>query len=468
MVAFRIVVFYAEKHGRMHQHRGDASGPRQIELLYRSALLTNPDVSLTVLTTAETDLAALRVPHERIDGTVDFDRIMFERTRMQREYLARAPLSHPIAFLDTDILFLRDLGPVFADDFDVALTSRRNREMPFNGGVILVNNRRPEAALRFFGEFERIYREQRADSAEWYGDQFALADAVGLDPDRVPDMDRYEDGGVRYRFLPCAIYNDAPSANTKSLLKKPGDTVLKHFKGGARRLMEPYWRFYIAPEHRSDPWRGLRLAYTLASFAISKRAYHRSQKRDGRRQFNCDGQNTRSWHERAEVAGELFELVLTDLPRPARVVDLGCGDGKLQDVLGNKGHSVNYAGYDLFPQHPDVSRLDLSRDAIPGEAHLVFVLGVFEYLADTVAALRRIRQCAPWLIVSHAASDLRKITPSRAKKLNWQTYVSVAEFEARLSAGGYRVIERRLTPDRKTCVWLCRADAEALPESFAA
>ena len=191
MVAFRIVVFYAERRGRMHLHPGDPSGTRQIELLYQSALLTNREIALTVLTTPETDLSPLHIPYERVDGTVDFDKIMFERTRMQWEYLSRNGLPQPVALLDTDILFLRDLGPVFEQDFDVALTSRRNREMPFNGGVILLNNRRPESALRFFSDFERLYRERRAERAEWYGDQYALADAVGTDPDCVPDLEAY-------------------------------------------------------------------------------------------------------------------------------------------------------------------------------------------------------------------------------------------------------------------------------------
>ena len=75
-------------------------------------------------------------------------------------------------------------------------------------------------------------------------------------------------------------------------------------------------------------------------------------------------------------------------------------------------------------------------NSIPGTADVAVVLGVLEYLPDTVETLKRIRQCAPWLIVSHAASDVRKMKTSRAKKMNWKTYVSTTEFEQRLNAAG--------------------------------
>jgi hypothetical protein len=458
MVAFRIVVFYAEKTGRMHVNPGDPSGPVQIDLLYKSALLTNPDVTLTVLTTPETDLSHLQFPYERVNGVVDFDKLMFERTRMQRGYLMHCSLERPIAFLDTDILFGRDLSSVFNEDFDIGLTSRRNREMPFNGGVILVNNRRPDAGKRFFHDLERIYQEQESQRAQWFGDQYALAAAVGLNPDQVPEIESYERSGIRFRFLPCATYNNSPPAKTRALLRKPGNIILNHFKGGSRRQMEPYWRLHLSPDRRSGPVRFLDLGFNLAYFALTKRSYKHSHKKDARRLFNIDQQQTRSWQERAEVAGRLFELVYPKLQEPVRVVDLGCGDGKLRSFLGSNGEAIGYIGYDLLPQSPGIASLDLSKDEIPGSANLAFVLGVSEFLPDTVAALKRVHRCAPWLIISHAASDVRKMRPKHARKLNWQTYVSTGEFERRLQLAGYTVVERRITPDGKTCVWLCRAD----------
>jgi hypothetical protein len=196
---------------------------------------------------------------------------------------------------------------------------------------------------------------------------------------------------------------------------------------------------------------------TLIKLALSHHSYRRSQKQDARRQFNCDTPNSRSWHERAALAGHLLDVAFPEGNRALRLFDLGCGDTKLRTLLAAEGRRVDYVGYDLLPQSPDVSPLDLARDDIPGSADVAVVLGVFEYLPDTVAALTRIRRCAPWLIVSHAATDVRKMKPRRAKKLNWQTYVSTTEFERRLDMAGYQVVDRRITPDSKTCVWLCQA-----------
>ena len=63
MVAFELVVFCAEKTGRMHINPGDRCRPVQIDLLYKSAVVTNPDVTLTALIRPETDLSQLQFPY---------------------------------------------------------------------------------------------------------------------------------------------------------------------------------------------------------------------------------------------------------------------------------------------------------------------------------------------------------------------------------------------------------------------
>ncbi len=455
MAALQIVVFYCAKPGKTHVIAGDPSGPEQIDLLYRSALLSNPDLGLTVLTTTETDLSGLSFVFERVNDSVDFNQLMFERTRMQRNYLAQRRVTGPVAFLDSDILVCRDLAPLFREDFDIGLTWRVDREMPFNGGVILVNDRRPEASSRFFERLETTYREKQRSRLEWYGDQYALTELVGINPDLVPTTQVYESDDIRFRFFPCDLYNYTLPNRTRAMFRGPRDAFVMHFKGTSRRFMILYWMYWLNPQGRSHMHRIGSLMLTALKFAVTKRAYRHRVNEDERR-FNLDSQDSRSWRERAEIAAQLIAQSGDGSREPKRVFDIGCGDCKLETTLHESGLLVKYRGYDLLPQSTQVRPLDISVDEVPERADIVVSLGVIEYLADPGAALKKMRRCAPWLVISHSARDLRKMKVKSARRLSWQTYLSTSEFERILGTSGYDVVARRITPDNKTCVWLCR------------
>jgi 2-polyprenyl-3-methyl-5-hydroxy-6-metoxy-1,4-benzoquinol methylase len=142
-----------------------------------------------------------------------------------------------------------------------------------------------------------------------------------------------------------------------------------------------------------------------------------------------------------------------------RLADLGCGDEKLKSAIARRGLAIDYVGFDLAPQVAHIARLDIASDAIPAGFDIAALLGVLEYVADPVAALARLRQAIPLLVVSHVAPDTKPIAGATRRKLNWVTVLTKAEFEAALARAGYAIIESRLTPDRRTRVWLCRADA---------
>lgn len=179
---------------------------------------------------------------------------------------------------------------------------------------------------------------------------------------------------------------------------------------------------------------------------------------DGARFYNCGRQGARSWWERTDVAVELVAQALQGKSARARVLDFGCGDEKVGAELARRGLDVDYAGFDLHPQSPRVRQLDLARDAIDDRADVAVVLGVFEYLEDPVAVMRRIAAAAPVLVVSHAASDLGRAADFDPKSLHWVLYVDRATFERHLASAGFRVEQRRVTPDGKTALWLCRRD----------
>jgi hypothetical protein len=451
--ALQIVVFYCAKPGKTQVVAGDPTGPEQINLLYRSALAVNPDVGLTILTAPDTDLSALCFPHERIESAVDFDRLMFERTRMQKEYVERRAPDAPLAFLDSDILFCRDIVPLFAEEFDVALTWRVDREMPFNGGVIFVNNKRRQAGQMFFEALEDIYREKQRGRLEWYGDQYALTELVGILPERLASLPAHESRGIRFRFLPCELYNETPPNSFLTLLCGPRGAFLLHFKAALRRYMVPFWTFWLDPQRPRRQGVLAMLALAL-QFAATRRSYRHSINKDQRR-FNLDSQDSRSWRERAAIAAEFLGRAAGPA-KALRVLDIGCGDCKLQGALLESGLAADYVGYDLLPQSAAVRALDISANELPEKGDAVVSLGVVEYLDDPGAALKRFSRAAPWLVISHAARDLRSVRAKTAGRLNWRTYMTVAEFERALGGAGYDLVDRRTTPDQKTCVWLAR------------
>jgi len=172
--------------------------------------------------------------------------------------------------------------------------------------------------------------------------------------------------------------------------------------------------------------------------------------------YNCGRQGARSWWERTDVAAGLLERLPEAKTPGLRVFDIGCGDEKFAVELERRGLSVAYQGHDLHPQSPRVRPLDLARQTIDGEADVAVVLGVLEYLDDPVAALGRLAAAAPILIISHAASDLGRSADFDPASLNWRLYVDRPTFEGHLAAAGWRVTDRRVTPDGKTAVWACR------------
>lgn len=137
-----------------------------------------------------------------------------------------AAYNEPGIYMDTDMLIRRDLSPIMAMDFDVALT-RRNHDiidpngvnvgqlMPYNGGVVAMKDK------TFWPEVERLMAGMDADSQRWYGDQVALSEAAK---------------SRNVLELPLRLYN--------LTVKKAGLDVSRasilHFKGRGKEVMASY------------------------------------------------------------------------------------------------------------------------------------------------------------------------------------------------------------------------------------
>jgi len=453
-----IVVFYADAPGRTLPP-GSLGGAEQIRLLYKSASQAMPNHVFTILTSPQTDLSALDFKFRRISEPIDQKRIMYERTRIQTLYLARRDWSIPAALLDTDILIAKDFTEIFQQPIDVGLTWRYSRDMPFNGGVIFINNRNPDACIRFFRELENVYSQQQLSMLEWYGDQHALATIVGHWSPSADDLIPINHNGVTVGFFSCDTYNYTPRTQTRALLGVSPKAKLLHFKGSSRRLMLPYWQLKIGKTGLDLIANLPALLWTVLRLRIGKSTYQAAVRDDGRRFYNCGDQKASSWLDRADMAAELVVTSVSTINGRPKIADLGCGDRKLAYALVAHGQDVIYEGYDLHPQSAEIHRFDIISDTLPNQPDVIAVLGVFEYLQDARGVLARLRRLAPRMVVSHVAGELDRVT-GKADQLNWVPPRSTGEFAEDLTVSGWLIEEHRRTSDGKTNLWLCRVPRE--------
>jgi len=229
---------------------------RMLDLLFRSARLFHRGARCTLLTDASTHVHGIRGTVQRVLAPIDHRTLMLSRSLAQLQHVEQTDFRRPLVLIDSDILLRASLQDLFSTDFDVGLTWRTNREMPINGGLIVLNNRRPEVTRRFFGKFVAIYQERYAgdSNAAWYGDQLAMRDCVGLGHETMAKEPVQVIDGVRVRFLPCDTYNFSPDNSLAAIASGLPDKRVLHFKGQRKRLMQPFWDAFLQSEESHLPW----------------------------------------------------------------------------------------------------------------------------------------------------------------------------------------------------------------------
>ncbi len=261
-----------------------------IRWLYQSARLFHPKVTMSVITSAHTNLRGLDIPFKRVDCPFSPASIMQDRAAAQVGYLDQFDFSAPLLFLDPDILINGSLSQLASEDFDIALTWRMSEVMPINGGVIFVSGRRPEIIRSFFRRYLAIYQQEYADQKQWFGDQMALRDAVGLNcsqisPQKTQTVKTAE--GATCLLLPAHSFNRSPHNRLNAIVEPIKDAAILHFKGERKRLMKLYWQAHLEglmsplPFKLPLPWRmsaaravraALRRAATAEEMALSGQA----------------------------------------------------------------------------------------------------------------------------------------------------------------------------------------------------
>jgi hypothetical protein len=245
-----------------------------LDMMFASASLFHPGARRVVITDTQTSFEGMSSQPDAIARfPMDSQRLMMERAKAQQSYVQQSRFDRPILLLDSDILINGTLAHLFEQDFDVAVTWRASKNMPVNGGLLILNNRRPDVAKAFFERYVRTYQEQYAEQAAWYGDQLALRDCVGLTVKQYRKYRIHEVDGCRILLLPCDIYNSSPDNSFGEIDRPREEKLVLHFKGERKRLMGPFWRAWLHPRCSSNPlvrlrgWRERRLLATLRSEA---------------------------------------------------------------------------------------------------------------------------------------------------------------------------------------------------------
>ena len=177
-----------------------------------------------------------------------------ERTKLQLNYIQSNDFNRPIVLLDSDILINRPLSPIISEEFDVALTWRKSKEQPINGGFMILNNTRPEISKHFFKRYASTYEVKYQDRASWWGDQLALRDSVGLSPSEYSSKIIVDSEGCRICLLPCMEYNFSPENNFQGVDSPLKSKFVLHFKGERKRFMKSFWTAWLSQRGTRSPW----------------------------------------------------------------------------------------------------------------------------------------------------------------------------------------------------------------------
>lgn len=398
-----------------------------IETLFRSAARSNPGARFSIITTAETDLSGVATPFTRVDAEVRAAHLMLDRARAQRALVKRMAADEALVFIDSDILVVGELTHLLAHDFDVALTVRAKADMPFNGGLIVVNSAYPHVSAAFYQQFVSLYAGEFRGQTAWFGDQYALARMVGdAVPATISDKTEVTTRFGRLLLLPGEVYNRSPNDLAQSLAALKTARVL-HFKGPRKVLMSETW------------------AAVTGAPAPAPR-------------YNCGEQKAATWYDRASICARLV-AGLGDGTAPLKVADIGCGDEKLKDAFAWLNVPVDYRGFDIEPQRASVTAFDARADDLPDRVDAAALLGVIEYLDDAEGALRRVARRARHVVVTATTSDRTPRSPEDVARRGWINFLSDAEFEALARRAGLEPVERKITKDRKTTILLCRSKA---------
>lgn len=176
-----------------------------------------------------------------------------------------------------------------------------------------------------------------------------------------------------------------------------------------------------------------------------------------RRRYNCGKQG--EWDERAEAAvGLLGEHPDQWKPTagPAAIADLGAGNERLRELLEIRlDCDLDYRPYDLHPQLPTTTRLDVACEMPAESFDVVFCLGLLEYLPSIPDLAQRLAKRARFALVSYVTSDSPVAIPHEERlRHGWTTHLTAEAIEAAFGEAGFRSPASTISDGEATTLWL--------------
>ncbi len=172
---------------------------------------------------------------------------MFERVVTMAAYVSSLAFNAPTVFLDSDAFLIRPMSNIFANNFDVAVTYRANPGMmPINEGVIYVNDRDPNAVIRFFRRYLATYLRLEnmpdviadyGNIRRWRGGQLSINGVSGAQS-RYARSIRITHDAIRLAYLPCSQFNLSDISEqeiTRALIDR---CAVLHLKGNRKSWLD--------------------------------------------------------------------------------------------------------------------------------------------------------------------------------------------------------------------------------------
>jgi hypothetical protein len=174
---------------------------------------------------------------------VELQSPMYCRVVMMDWFVNSKGFDQPTVFLDSDAFLNQDIRHIFDGDWDIGVTYRHNMGMTLNEGVILANNKRPEAVRSFFQAYLDTYHRiletpehvaKYGNLKRWRGGQLSLNTLAC--PQGLPNaLDYQEIAGARVAYFPCFRWN----FSCERIVPKELDTkAIIHLKGARKHLLD--------------------------------------------------------------------------------------------------------------------------------------------------------------------------------------------------------------------------------------
>lgn len=221
----RLVPFYIDL--------GQAVYREQLDMQIASAKKVMPSIKIHVLTDYKTKTS----PYSNFRSDIDHNHFTRDFLKIQATFL-KSTAFEPTLFTGTDSLFQKDIGSVFDQSFDMAVTWRENKDnMPINTGSVFVRTKKAADLL-----FELYYKAHGFDN--WFADQLAYYEILGK-RNYAPFLHRIAYRDYKILFLPSRVYNFIPQK--RILPPHDEEAAILHFTGPRKEFMQAYWETYLCP-----------------------------------------------------------------------------------------------------------------------------------------------------------------------------------------------------------------------------